>query len=169
MTVRHRYLAFKIWSEDKISRELVIHAIWQSVVRFFGEFQASKFNLWVMTYNEAEGKGIVRCSLETVDLLRASLATITEINGRRTSFQIMGISGTVKAGTKKFLGKHEKVFTIPKIAQKLELIGISGDVARVTPTGEIDILPDTKSKKLIEETNTNFIGLTIFDLQVLKK
>lgn len=170
MHARHRYLAFTILSEkEKIPREVAIRTIWQSVFRFFGELKASEFDLWIMAYDEIERKGIVRCSLGMVDLLRASLATVTEIDGKRAAFHVLGTSGTVKAATKKFLTKHEKVHKITEIEQKIELINVSGDVVRINPCGEIDILPDAKSRKISERTKSNFIGLTIFDLEILKK
>jgi ribonuclease P/MRP protein subunit POP5 len=50
--------------------------------------------------------GIIQCSHTKVKETRASLATLTRVNGKRAILHVLGTSGTVKRATEKFLQNH---------------------------------------------------------------
>jgi len=101
--VRRRYLALKIMGEQFIEKEDLIRALWDAVLQLFGEYGASCVNLSLIGY-EAEGNyAILRCSHGALDMVRASIASMTEIKGKPVAIHVLGVSGTLKSLRKKFL------------------------------------------------------------------
>ncbi|UCE16839.1 MAG: ribonuclease P protein component 2 [Candidatus Bathyarchaeota archaeon] len=101
--VRRRYLALRVLSEQSISKRDVMDAVWNAFLQLFGEHGASQTNLTFIEYNSEKSCGIVRCSHKTVEMVRASIASITEINGKPVAIDILGVSGTLKALREKVL------------------------------------------------------------------
>jgi len=100
--VRRRYLALKIVGEQFIGKEDLIGVLWDAVLQLFGEYGASRVNLSLVEY-EAEGNyAILRCSHGALDMVRASIASLTEIRGRPVAINVIGVSGTLKSLRKKF-------------------------------------------------------------------
>ena len=76
-------------------------AVWAAVTRLFGEYGASLTGLALIDYN-VEGKtAVLRTSLETLGLVRASLASITSVAGVDAAVHVLAVSGTIKALRKK--------------------------------------------------------------------
>jgi len=76
-------------------------AIWGAVVKLYGEYGASQTSLALIDYDVEKKTAVIRTSLATVDLVRASLASITSIAGREAAVHVLAVSGTIKALTKK--------------------------------------------------------------------
>lgn len=105
-----RYIAFEAISEVHLSREDVISLIWEASLNFHGECKSSNFDLWIMNIWTAELndgkhviKGIIQCNRDEVGSVRAAILLITKFKGKRVVFHTIGISGTIKAGIKKFI------------------------------------------------------------------
>ncbi|NIR86895.1 hypothetical protein GWO13_04685 [Candidatus Bathyarchaeota archaeon] len=101
--VRRRYLALRVLSEESVSKRDVVDAVWKAVLQLFGEYGASRTNLTFIEYNSERSWGIVRCSHKAVDMVRASVASLTEINGKPVAIDVLGVSGTLKALRKRVL------------------------------------------------------------------
>ena len=105
-----RYIAFEVISQVPLNREDVISLIWKASLDFKGECGTSKLDLWIMkvwrcesSHHENVLRGILRCNREEVENARAVLSVITEFKGERVVFHILGISGTIRSATKKFI------------------------------------------------------------------
>jgi len=90
-----------IVSEQIINEKDVIDAIWNAILKLFGEYGASQVSLALIEYNPQKSYAVVRCLHKALEMLKASIASITEINGKPAAVHIAGVSGTLKALRKK--------------------------------------------------------------------
>jgi ribonuclease P/MRP protein subunit POP5 len=106
MRDRERYLAFDVISEQNILMQDLINTIWHSILNFLGEAETSRARLKIIkdSYDEKNQMGILRCSHESVENVRASLALIQRIGDIRVVVRILGVSGSIKATKMKFFG-----------------------------------------------------------------
>jgi ribonuclease P/MRP protein subunit POP5 len=74
-----------------------IDAFWAAVTRLYGEVGASLTGLALIEFNVERKVAVLRVSLATLSVARASLATITSIAGKEVSVHVLGVSGTLKA------------------------------------------------------------------------
>lgn len=103
--VKRRYLALRVLSEQSISKRDMLDAVWNALLQLFGEYGASQTNLTLIEYNSEKSQGILRCSHRAVEMVRASVASVTEINGKPVAIDVLGVSGTLKALRKKCCSK----------------------------------------------------------------
>ena len=99
--VKRRYLALQIESDGTPSRKEFLDAVWNVVARLYGEYGASQTGLALIDYNVEKKTAVIRTSLTTLDLVRASLATITSVAGGEAAVHVLAVSGTIKALYKK--------------------------------------------------------------------
>lgn len=99
--IKRRYLALKIVSEQTIDQKALMDAVWGAVTRLFGEYGASKVNLNLIEYDAQRNCAVLFCSHKALDMLRAAVAFITEINGTPVAIQVAAVSGTLKSLRKK--------------------------------------------------------------------
>ena len=95
--VKRRYLALQMDSDGAPSRKEFMDAVWGAVAQLYGEYGASLTSLSLIDYDAEKKKGIIRTSLVTVNLVRASLASITSVAGRDAAVHVLAVSGTIKA------------------------------------------------------------------------
>ncbi len=88
-------------SEQLLNEKDVIHAIWSAILKLFGEHGASQVNLTLIEYEPQKSYAVVRCLHKALEMVKASIASITEINGKPAAIHIVGVSGTLKALRKK--------------------------------------------------------------------
>jgi len=101
--VRRRYLALKVVSEQPVNERDVMDAVWSAVLKLFGEYGASQANLRLMEADPQRNYAVVRCSHVALEMVRASVASVTEINGKPVVIHVIGVSGTLRALRKKAL------------------------------------------------------------------
>lgn len=94
---KRRYLALKIDSSDSFTSGEFMATVWKAVTRLYGENGASRTGLVLIHYNEGNKSGVLRTSLDSLDMTRAALASITEIRNRPAAVHVMMISGTIKS------------------------------------------------------------------------
>ena len=104
--MKKRYLAFKIGSEQPVNKRDVTDAVWNAVLKLFGEYGASQISLALIEYDAEKNWGIMRCSRRTVEMVRASIASVTEINENSVAMHVVGVSGTLKALRRKVSRKN---------------------------------------------------------------
>ncbi len=101
--VRRRYLALKVVCERSVNGRDVMGAIWNAVLQLFGEYGASQASLSLIEFNPQKNCAVVRCSRTAVDMVRASVASVTKINEKPVVIHVLGVSGTLRALRKKAL------------------------------------------------------------------
>jgi len=101
--MRKRYLAFKVVNEQSVNKGDVADAVWNAVLQLFGEYGASQTNLALIEYDQEKSWGIIRCSHRAVEMVRASIASVTEINEKPVAIHVLRVSGTLKALRRKVL------------------------------------------------------------------
>ena len=74
-----------------------IDAVWASVTRLYGEVGASQTGLALINFDVERGVAVIRVLLASLNMVRASLATITTVAGKEASLQVLSVSGTLKA------------------------------------------------------------------------
>ena len=98
---KRRYLALEVASNQPVDERSVLDAVNASVRRLFGEYGASKTNLKLITYIPEKHQFVICCSHKMLEKVRAAIASIMEINGETAAVHVVGVSGTLKALSKK--------------------------------------------------------------------
>jgi ribonuclease P/MRP protein subunit POP5 len=101
--MRKRYLAFRVASEQSVRKRDVADAVWKAILQLFGEYGASQTHLTLVEYDQEKSLGIIRCSHRTVEMVRAAVASVTEIKEKPVTLHVLGVSGTLKALRRKVL------------------------------------------------------------------
>jgi ribonuclease P/MRP protein subunit POP5 len=94
---KRRYLALQLDSDGLPSGKELIDAVWGAVTKLYGEEGASQTSLMLIEYDLEKKTAILRTSLITLNLVKASLATITSIASKEVAVHITAVSGTIKA------------------------------------------------------------------------
>ena len=95
--VKRRYLALQVDSDGAPSAREFMDAVWGAVAKLYGEYGASLTSLALIDYDVERRTAVIRTSLATVDLVRASLASITSLANREAAVHVAAVSGTIKA------------------------------------------------------------------------
>ena len=72
-------------------------AVWGAFTRLYGEYGASLTGLTLIDYSAEERTAVVRCTLESLGLVRAALASLTMVAGREAAVHVVAVSGTIKS------------------------------------------------------------------------
>ena len=99
--VKRRYLALQVDSDGAPSRKEFMDAVWSAVAKLYGEYGASQTSLALIDYDVEKKTAVIRTSLVTLDLVRASLASITSLANGEAVVHVLAVSGTIKALRKK--------------------------------------------------------------------
>jgi RNase P/RNase MRP subunit POP5 len=99
--VKRRYLALQVDSDGAPSRKEFMDAVWSAVAKLYGEHGASQTSLALIDYDTEKKTAVIRTSLATLDLVRASLASITSLASGEATVHVLAVSGTIKALYKK--------------------------------------------------------------------
>jgi len=100
-TVRRRYLALQLDSTESSNSNELMNALWNAMMKLYGECGASQAGLSLIGYDPQERIAVVRVGHKAVDMVRASLASITNIAGKPAAVHVLRVSGTIKALRKK--------------------------------------------------------------------
>ncbi|XHH10005.1 MAG: Rpp14/Pop5 family protein [Candidatus Bathyarchaeia archaeon] len=95
--VKRRYLALQLELEGVPGEKELLDALWGSVARLYGEVGASLTSLALISFDASRNVAVVRTSLETFDMVRASFACVTSVGGREAAVHVLAVSGTIKA------------------------------------------------------------------------
>ncbi|MFQ6086546.1 MAG: Rpp14/Pop5 family protein [Candidatus Bathyarchaeia archaeon] len=99
--MKRRYLAVKAESKEPIRGKELLDAVWDALTRLFGEYGASQAEVTFIRDCRQKDCFILRCSLRALPMVRASIASITEINEKPATIHVLRVSGTLKALRKK--------------------------------------------------------------------
>lgn len=95
--VKRRYLALQLESEGMPTEREFMDAVWASVTKLYGEVGASLTGLALINFDVERKIFVVRTSLVSLPMVRASLATVTCVAGKGASVHVLAVSGTLKA------------------------------------------------------------------------
>jgi ribonuclease P/MRP protein subunit POP5 len=98
---KRRYLALEVVSEQSLNERAILDAVQASVLRLFGEYGASKTSLKMIRYIPEKRRLVLRCSHMMLEQVRAAIASTVEIDGKTAEVHVTGVSGTLKALSKK--------------------------------------------------------------------
>lgn len=106
--VRRRYLAVTVESDDAIDERELINAVWGMTYQLFGEYGASQAGMTHIDFQDDREITILRCSHNALDMVRAAIAVISEIENRPVTLRVVAVSGTLKALRRKILHPRTK-------------------------------------------------------------
>lgn len=95
--VKRRYLALEIDAAESCSQNDFLDAVWNSLIKLYGEHGASQVNLNLVRFNVENNTAIICVNLASVDMMRAALACLTKIAGKPAAVHTSRLSGTLKA------------------------------------------------------------------------
>jgi len=95
--VRRRYLALKVDSEETFDSRAVSDAVWDAVLRLFGEIGAGQAGLFMVGFDKEKSYMVLRCSHRALPMVRAAVASITKVDGKPAAVHVLRVSGTLKA------------------------------------------------------------------------
>jgi ribonuclease P/MRP protein subunit POP5 len=100
---KKRYVVFEIISKTKIDFTAASKAIWQSLLGFAGTIGSAQAGIWLMNdkFNKEKQKGIIKTSHKSVDLLKAALALIKEIDSQAAIVRSTAVSGILNKAEKR--------------------------------------------------------------------
>ncbi len=101
--VKRRYLALQINYDGILSQREFLSTLWNAIKRLYGEYGASQTGLALIDFNEENKTAIIRISLATLQQVRASLVSITQIGSEEAAIHVLTVSGTIKSLRKKSL------------------------------------------------------------------
>jgi RNase P/RNase MRP subunit POP5 len=78
-----------------------MNAVWNAVTKLHGECGASQTALSLISYERQAKFAVIRVGHNAVEMVRASLASITKITGKPAAVHVIRVSGTIKALRKK--------------------------------------------------------------------
>ncbi len=105
MRTKRRYIAFDVIGQGRLTRGEVIDSLVGSHLSFVGERDYSVSSPWLISFDEGSQRGIVRTNLDGLHQLRASMALINEVRGKRVIFRTLGLSGTIRSCEDRFIKK----------------------------------------------------------------
>jgi ribonuclease P/MRP protein subunit POP5 len=98
---KRRYLALNVAGEQSFNEHEVLDAVQSSVLRLFGEYGASKADIKLIKGVPEKRQLVLRCSHLMLEKVRAAIASTVEVDGKAASVHVVGVSGTLKALSKK--------------------------------------------------------------------
>ncbi len=109
MRERKRYIIFDVISEKPKKIHEVNIAIWNSILGFLGESEASRARIWLISsiFNEKKQRAAVKVSHDHVENVRAAISLVREINGERVTLAVIGLAGTMLGAQKKYFDPED--------------------------------------------------------------
>lgn len=95
--IKRRYLGLQLDFDTLINTDQLMDKIWDSIVKLYGQYGASKTNLSLIDFDSLKKIAIIRTNLSSLNIVRSSLATITSLLNKPASIHVLAISGTIKA------------------------------------------------------------------------
>jgi ribonuclease P/MRP protein subunit POP5 len=96
MRGKKRYLLYELFSENKLLENEVHSSLWKTMKNFFGEFGCAENKIWLVSFNASSGKGILRCSNESIDAVKAAVLFLGSVGETRVVPKTILVSGGIK-------------------------------------------------------------------------
>ena len=82
--------------EGGVDQRAVSDAVWNSVLRLFGEVGCSQAGLYLVHFDEEEKYGVLRCSHKALPMVKAAIASVTKIGNKPAAIHVLRVSGSIK-------------------------------------------------------------------------
>ncbi|MBP2029408.1 ribonuclease P/MRP protein subunit POP5 [Methanohalophilus levihalophilus] len=102
---QRRYLAFEVISEKDVSRDALLREIFPAASYLLGDLVSSQCEIRLLDFDYPFG--ILRCLRDSEELTRTVLCVISSIDGTPAFIRVLGVSGTIKAATEKYIEGQE--------------------------------------------------------------
>jgi ribonuclease P/MRP protein subunit POP5 len=102
---KKRYIVFEIGSEQDFSFKQVKNALIGAILRYIGQFGLEKTRIYVIKNMYMQNRGIFRITNKSVNDIKMIIPLIKDIEGKKATMKIIGISGILKKAKNKFLLK----------------------------------------------------------------
>ena len=89
-------MALKIDSKEIFSPGEFMDAVWDAVLKLYGEYGMSRSGLMLINYDAEKRLAVIRTMHTTVEMVRAALASITKIQDKPVAIHVITISGTIR-------------------------------------------------------------------------
>jgi RNase P/RNase MRP subunit POP5 len=99
--VRRRYLALKVDCDALLESVALSDAVWNAMLRLFGEVGASQAGLFLVRFDGKSGVGVLRCFHTALPMVRAAVASVTRIGDVKVAVHVFRVAGTLKALSRK--------------------------------------------------------------------
>src|SRR3989338_8544790 len=109
-----RYIVFEAISEQPMVYGDIVSAVWGSMLSFLGELGSSSAKVWFIhnIYDDKTQRGVIKCSHDSVEHVRAALSLIQIVGEAKCIVKILGVTGTIKSAKAKYLPQSDlKRFT----------------------------------------------------------
>lgn len=157
---RKRYIAFEAHAEGPVSRWDLQGALWGETCSLLGDVGSSELDLWLLDFDGS--LGIIRCRHMFVEEARAAMATVDRAGENRVALRVLGVSGTIRAATKKFIeARRNPKDTGEEKLGRVDTRLVSGAVIRRDKM-RLDVRPDDDD--VLHRSQVKSVGITIFDL-----
>jgi ribonuclease P/MRP protein subunit POP5 len=104
-----RYIAYEIVSEKPVQYKEFVSAVSSSMLAFLGELGSSEAKVWFIhnLYNQENQRGLLKCTHDSVEAIRAVLSLITIVSESKSVIKILGVTGTIKSAKAKYLAPKD--------------------------------------------------------------
>ena len=96
MRGKKRYILLSLKTQETLEEKSVKRAILQAFEKLFGVSGLAKQKLWFINFNEKNNAAILRCSLETLEEVKAGLLFIQAVHHVPVIPVIRLVSGSLK-------------------------------------------------------------------------
>lgn len=93
---KKRYVLFQLVAEKQFSELEVKKELFAKFKQLFGDFGIAKQKLWFISFNSQGNFGILRCSLEETENVKAGLLFLQSVNEVQVIPRIVSVSGSLK-------------------------------------------------------------------------
>ncbi|MEK6973267.1 MAG: Rpp14/Pop5 family protein [archaeon] len=95
--IKKRYLKFQIVSENKFSQRDVNYSLIGHLLSLLGSLHFAEMHFSLVLYDPESGLGILRCSRDSLQTLKAGLVLLSHVNNIKVSVRLLKTSGTIKS------------------------------------------------------------------------
>ncbi|MFX1511271.1 MAG: Rpp14/Pop5 family protein [Promethearchaeota archaeon] len=104
---RTRYLVIAYLGPNVLTDQQLWTSISRSLLRLYGEQGAARTGLYLIEHDSEKQQAILRATNKSINMVRATLCSIIEINGETILLFVTNVSGTIKGAKKKIIPLNE--------------------------------------------------------------
>ncbi|MFH1586961.1 MAG: Rpp14/Pop5 family protein [Candidatus Diapherotrites archaeon] len=99
MRGKKRYINFELIGGEKLGENEVSKAVWDVFLKLYGEVGVARQKIWMIEFKK--GNGILRCSNETTEEVKAGLLFLKKVASTAVNPKITLVSGSLRKLRKK--------------------------------------------------------------------
>lgn len=97
MRGKKRYILFELVPQGgaRLDEKGVSRALWETMLSLYGSVGTARQKLWLVRWNPAKSRGILRCALEHTEEVKAGLLFLKSVSGSAVLPRTLKTSGSV--------------------------------------------------------------------------